>query len=163
MNGLNQNKGGTRPDQPSKEGRIDRIDNQKSSLKRTLAENPGKNKGRMVLGGSLAVIHPKLNNVDIRFEKEAMEFDLHQEQGKDELEFNIWANLENCDVTIDTEYKDDEAPHETIFMEIADPSDRKLSLTFTANQARVIHDILERYLECYFAFLTLAETKTVKA
>lgn len=148
---------------PSKEG-TDREVNQKANLRFTLSENPKKSKGKMLLGGSLAIVNPELHPIALRFEKEGMEFDLHQKPGeKDEFEFDVWANLENCDVTIETEFKDGEGPHETLYLEITDPGERKVCLTITTDQARVIQNILERYLECYYAFHALAEIKTVKA
>ena len=121
----------------------------------------------MHLNGSITLKDPCLEDADLFLGKDGHEFIAKIRKAKESKtqNFDIWVNFEkDKEVKITNTYSSNGMVIEgDIYIEIESKNSESLGFSVSAEQAKTIRDILDRYLNAYQLVRALQEKKIVKA
>ena len=118
----------------------------------------------MKIEGSIKIVSPELKNQEIFIEKEDQEFILNLEEGekKEVKSFGVFTFLANDEIEISNDVGDTAGIEDSVNIHIVNPkSEDYFGFTISVKQARVLVDILQKYIDCYYAYHALAKPQKV--
>jgi hypothetical protein len=117
----------------------------------------------MNLGGHLTVKAPGLKKEEIVFCDDAVEFILKLDSGDKEeiVNFNCWVRMPEDKVKINNDVKDGEVI-DIFYFDFENEKGQGAALTLSVNQAVVLKEMLELYIQVYNGYQKLKEERIAK-
>jgi len=116
----------------------------------------------MKIGGDILVRKPGMKKQRILF-KNGTEFSFATASSPEEkIGFYIWFELDEDEVTIKSDFADDEQIRESMVLYIESVDGQHLGLSLSLEQAQAIKDVLENYIKAFHSTRALLESKTIE-
>ena len=111
-----------------------------------------------------ALIEGREKKIYQRLKEHGGEFDIAlAESAKENIDFDIWVRMDESDVSIKTDYEDEDLIDDALFLKIESCGGGVLCLTLSVDQARAIKEILEHHINIWESLRWLKKEKQILA